>query len=151
MLRSSSHLLGQSLLVSGTLFAWLTLLGSSWRQDGSSGLRGVWHACLACLPPVNLALPEDHDVIPLAADKSSALGVALVVQSAHGSSSSPGFSSERTKLLYVRLLPSVMEETRRLLSWAHAIRNGISPSLAFLANVLHCFNHLSQYACAPRF
>ena len=47
-----------------------------------------------CLPPVTLAVPEDPRRDPFAADKSSALRVALVIKSTHGSSSSSGLSSE---------------------------------------------------------
>ena len=45
MLRSSSHLLA-GLNSFRYPFAWLILLGSSWRPARSKGLRGVWQSSL---------------------------------------------------------------------------------------------------------
>ena len=67
---------GQVFLVSGVKFAWLILLVSSGRRAWSNCLRGA--IILACSQLIGLCL-RIHDVIPLAANKSFAVCVALVL------------------------------------------------------------------------
>ena len=74
MLRSSSHLLAG--LPCGNLFDWLILLGSTWRQAWSNSVRGAWQSSLPASKEIWLCL-RIHDVILLAANKSSDLRVAL--------------------------------------------------------------------------
>ena len=99
---------GQSPLFMEPFFAWLILLGSNWRQARSDGLR-----VHPCLPPVFLRI---HDVIPFAANKSSAVCVALVLQSTHGSNSSSGLFSEISSK-QVFLSPSWLLSSCSLRSW----------------------------------
>ena len=86
MLRSYSHLLA-GLPCYRYPFCFVVFAGFQFETE--LGLTAVVvFGNHPCLPPVIWLCLRIHDVIPLAADKSSALCVALVVLSTHGSSTS---------------------------------------------------------------